>query len=83
MERPPPNSPSLRVLFLTDIHMDPDYATGAKVDCGDPLCCRSVDGGPVPKGAPKWGEQSTRQLIITKIYFNLAYIREIVFFKAA
>ena len=35
-----PSSPTLRVLHLTDIHLDLQYAKGAKVDCGEPLCCR-------------------------------------------
>lgn len=37
---PKPLSPKLRVLHLTDIHLDFQYTEGAQVDCGEPLCCR-------------------------------------------
>ncbi|GFN76737.1 sphingomyelin phosphodiesterase [Plakobranchus ocellatus] len=38
---PKPDAPKVRVLQLTDIHIDPLYEKGTKSDCGDPLCCRS------------------------------------------
>ncbi|KAM6985801.1 sphingomyelin phosphodiesterase [Aplochiton taeniatus] len=38
---PKPGAPLSRVLFLTDIHWDQDYAEGSGADCKDPLCCRN------------------------------------------
>ncbi|KAJ7997559.1 hypothetical protein DPEC_G00230260 [Dallia pectoralis] len=38
---PRPGAPQSRVLFLTDIHWDKDYAVGSSADCKDPLCCRN------------------------------------------
>ncbi|KAG9308177.1 sphingomyelin phosphodiesterase [Chiua virens] len=40
---PPPKQPSgerLKVLHVSDIHIDPRYATGAEVNCSQYLCCR-------------------------------------------
>lgn len=55
---PAPGSPKMRVLHLTDIHLDPDYSPGSKADCGEPLCCRADDGPPDPgkAGAGKYGD---------------------------
>ncbi|KJE96766.1 hypothetical protein CAOG_07038 [Capsaspora owczarzaki ATCC 30864] len=38
-----PNA-TIRVLQLTDIHLDLTYAAGTKVDCGTYLCCQPSDG---------------------------------------
>ncbi|XP_077361773.1 sphingomyelin phosphodiesterase [Festucalex cinctus] len=45
---PKPGSPKSRVLFLTDIHWDNEYATGSAADCKEPLCCRN------DSDTPKW-----------------------------
>lgn len=43
---PPPPPPAnrrlrtLRVLHLTDVHLDMSYAAGAEADCAAPPCCR-------------------------------------------
>ncbi|EMD32798.1 hypothetical protein CERSUDRAFT_161311 [Gelatoporia subvermispora B] len=40
---PPPKKPSgklLKVLHLSDMHIDPRYATGAEANCSSGLCCR-------------------------------------------
>ncbi|XP_060565610.1 sphingomyelin phosphodiesterase-like [Ruditapes philippinarum] len=57
---PKPGSPRLRVLHLTDFHLDKDYTVGSNTDCGEPLCCRAADGPPVPgvPGAGKYGAYS-------------------------
>ncbi|KAI1903453.1 hypothetical protein AGOR_G00027350 [Albula goreensis] len=39
---PKPGSPQNRVLFLTDVHWDKDYAEGSSADCKEPLCCRNA-----------------------------------------
>ncbi|KAI0253189.1 Metallo-dependent phosphatase-like protein [Lactifluus subvellereus] len=41
---PPPKKPSgkrLKVLHLSDFHIDPRYATGAEANCTSGLCCRA------------------------------------------
>jgi sphingomyelin phosphodiesterase len=41
---PPPKQPSgkrLKVLHLSDFHIDPRYATGSEANCTSGLCCRS------------------------------------------
>ncbi|XP_059171991.1 sphingomyelin phosphodiesterase-like [Physella acuta] len=38
---PKSQSPTLRFLHLTDIHLDMKYAVGAAVPCDEPLCCRA------------------------------------------
>ncbi|KAL8597001.1 hypothetical protein ACOMHN_050100 [Nucella lapillus] len=55
---PKPGSPKLRVLHLTDIHMDPRYTPGNNAACNEPLCCRADDGKPGPghKGAGYYGD---------------------------
>ena len=57
---PSPGAPQSRVLFLTDIHWDREYAEGSAVDCKDPLCCRNSSGLPSWKhhGAGFWGTYS-------------------------
>ncbi|KAK7087201.1 sphingomyelin phosphodiesterase-like [Littorina saxatilis] len=56
---PKPGSPTLRVLHLTDIHLDVEYRPGADADCGEPLCCRAYDLDPAPtrsSQAGRWGD---------------------------
>ncbi|KAN0134393.1 Metallo-dependent phosphatase-like protein [Lactarius tabidus] len=41
---PPPKQPSgerLKVLHLSDFHIDPRYATGSEANCTSGLCCRA------------------------------------------
>ncbi|KAF4108171.1 sphingomyelin phosphodiesterase [Onychostoma macrolepis] len=54
---PKPGSPQSRILFLTDIHWDAEYAEGSLVDCKMPLCCRNDSGRASWKhtGAGYWG----------------------------
>ncbi|CAD6195707.1 unnamed protein product [Caenorhabditis auriculariae] len=44
----------LKVLQLTDLHIDFDYAYPAEAACGDPICCHSQTANPV-KPAGYWG----------------------------
>ncbi|XP_076456755.1 sphingomyelin phosphodiesterase-like [Babylonia areolata] len=55
---PKPGSPRLRVLHLTDIHLDNWYKPGTNAVCQEPLCCRADDGPPVPgkQGAGYYGD---------------------------
>ena len=41
-----PGSPTLRILQLSDIHVDLLYKAGSNANCGEPLCCRGNDGPP-------------------------------------
>jgi sphingomyelin phosphodiesterase len=38
---PKPDAKKLRILHLTDIHIDFEYQPGSLADCGQPLCCRN------------------------------------------
>lgn len=57
---PTAGSPQSRVLFLTDIHWDQEYAVGSAADCKDPLCCRNDSGMPTwrRREAGYWGTYS-------------------------
>uniref|UniRef100_A0A673Z0Y8 Sphingomyelin phosphodiesterase n=1 Tax=Salmo trutta TaxID=8032 RepID=A0A673Z0Y8_SALTR len=57
---PKPGAPQSRVLFLTDIHWDQEYAVGSSADCKDPLCCRNESGSPSwrQRAAGFWGSYS-------------------------
>lgn len=48
----------IKVVMMSDLHMDWDYLPGADNSCGKPLCCRS-DSGMAPtaaRAAGKWGD---------------------------
>uniref|UniRef100_A0A914Z903 Saposin B-type domain-containing protein n=1 Tax=Panagrolaimus superbus TaxID=310955 RepID=A0A914Z903_9BILA len=36
----PSGKPTLRVLHLSDLHVDNDYIIGSEAKCDEPLCCR-------------------------------------------
>lgn len=57
---PAAGSPQSRILFLTDIHWDQEYAPGSAADCKDPLCCRNDSGMPSwrRREAGYWGTYS-------------------------
>ena len=52
------DAPTLRILQLSDIHLDENYAVGSNTNCGEPLCCRASHGSPsTPSaGAGYWGD---------------------------
>jgi sphingomyelin phosphodiesterase len=52
-----PSNPRIKVLHITDVHVDMNYTIGLSNDCGEPICCRP----PNPVGKPghtaqKWGD---------------------------
>lgn len=50
-------APKLKVLHLTDTHLDPLYVEGSNAVCAEPMCCRSGDKhGKSFKAAGKWGD---------------------------
>jgi hypothetical protein len=38
---PPPSGKTVKVLHVSDFHLDPRYKTGSESDCSQYLCCRS------------------------------------------
>ena len=42
----------MKVLHITDTHLDNSYTEGARVECNEPMCCRRQNGMARP------GEQS-------------------------
>ncbi|GAB6026449.1 hypothetical protein CHUAL_012647 [Chamberlinius hualienensis] len=52
-----PYANKLKVLHITDIHIDEEYVEGSIVDCGEPLCCREKKRGFgfAHHRAGKWG----------------------------
>lgn len=54
--KPPHAKLTIKVLHLSDVHIDLNYKPGSSVDCDDPLCCRA--GSTASKGgrtAGYWG----------------------------
>ena len=39
---PQQDSPTVRILHLSDLHIDFQYQPGSHADCLDPLCCRNI-----------------------------------------
>uniref|UniRef100_A0A7E4W9P3 Sphingomyelin phosphodiesterase n=1 Tax=Panagrellus redivivus TaxID=6233 RepID=A0A7E4W9P3_PANRE len=58
---PASGKPTLKVLHLSDLHVDNDYLIGSEAKCGEPLCCRPPKDGSeaftkdVNLPAGKWG----------------------------
>lgn len=53
-----PGRETIKVVLMSDLHIDYGYKIGADNDCGKPLCCR-VDSGDAPtkeRSAQKWGD---------------------------
>lgn len=40
----------IRILHMSDLHLDLEYSPGSSIDCGEPLCCRK-NIGPTPPSA--------------------------------
>lgn len=55
---PNENAPKLKVLHISDTHIDPLYVEGSNAICGEPLCCRENDGftNQSYAAAGKWGD---------------------------
>ncbi|CAB3360244.1 Hypothetical predicted protein [Cloeon dipterum] len=54
----PEDSPTLRVLQLTDLHVDPLYSPGSNAQCDEPMCCHKDQGEPKEESdkAGYWGD---------------------------
>lgn len=60
----PPSFPSnrtLRVLHLSDIHIDPEYKINSESDCGQPFCCRDTS-SEMKSPAGFWGSVASCDL---------------------
>ncbi|KAF4518614.1 hypothetical protein B566_EDAN009863 [Ephemera danica] len=55
---PADDSPVMKVLQFTDVHVDPNYVPGYNAVCDEPMCCRLDQGRPVnpEDGAGYWGD---------------------------
>uniref|UniRef100_A0A3B3ZYD7 Sphingomyelin phosphodiesterase n=1 Tax=Periophthalmus magnuspinnatus TaxID=409849 RepID=A0A3B3ZYD7_9GOBI len=73
---PAAGSPQNRVLFLTDIHWDQEYAEGSAADCKDPLCCRNDSGTPSwrRREAGYWGTYSKCDLPLRTVEHLLQHV---------
>ncbi len=48
---------TLKVLHLTDIHIDPNYHIGSMTECENELCCHLENGKGIPgKTSKYWGD---------------------------
>ncbi|CAD5118658.1 DgyrCDS7346 [Dimorphilus gyrociliatus] len=56
LKYPKPGLPTLRILQLSDIHVDFNYKVGGNAECNEPVCCKDIDGQPKGKPAGKWGD---------------------------
>lgn len=51
------NGPRIKVLHISDIHVDPLYTPGLQTDCGEPICCRPPNSPGTPgNSAGKFGD---------------------------
>ncbi|XP_065838310.1 sphingomyelin phosphodiesterase-like [Oscarella lobularis] len=55
---PKSNAPKLRILYLSDVHVDLNYTEELDPNCGEPLCCRPPNKFVGKGGAGKWGDYS-------------------------
>jgi sphingomyelin phosphodiesterase len=48
----------MKILQLTDIHIDPNYVVGGNAECDEPTCCRFDQGTPenATGAAGYWGD---------------------------
>ena len=49
--------PLIRILHLSDIHIDLEYTEGLSTNCREPLCCRPPNNN-TPPVAGRWGDHS-------------------------
>lgn len=58
IQLPKENAHKLKVLHISDTHLDPLYVEGSNAYCNEPLCCRANDGmtNISFSAAKKWGE---------------------------
>ena len=68
-------SPKLKVLHLSDTHIDPFYAEGADAVCGEPLCCRQTSGHTSAQNrAGFWGDYRDCDIPLRTLENSLKFI---------
>ena len=50
----------IKIIHLSDIHIDLEYTEGLNAECGEPLCCRPPNNSTAPPGrlAGHWGDHN-------------------------
>eukprot|EP00116_Pleurobrachia_bachei_P002993 sb/3463255/ len=75
--RPKDGYPTLRVVQLSDVHVDLQYTYKGVIDCGEPLCCREGKGQYAGDQAGYWGSLKASCDIPLRTYKNaLKFIAE-------
>ena len=46
IKQDPNPRPTVKIMHMSDIHLDFEYKVGANTYCGKPICCREEDGWP-------------------------------------
>ena len=72
-----PGREAIKMVLMSDLHIDYDYMEGMNSDCNKPLCCRSDSGLPPSpeKAAGKWGNYQCDLNEITLLNM-MEFIRE-------
>ncbi|CAG2108614.1 unnamed protein product [Medioppia subpectinata] len=69
------SSPKLKVLHLSDTHIDPMYAEGGDAVCGEPLCCRNASSDVRPQNrAGFWGDYRDCDIPLRTLEETLRFI---------
>lgn len=74
-----PGRNQLKIVAISDLHIDYDYQEGSNNDCGKPLCCRSDSGIPLSSStkAGKWGDYKC-DLNSLALDNMLSYIKNVI-----
>ena len=70
-----------KVLQISDIHIDPQYAEGTNAVCGEPLCCRASSPGShkqisADRKAGYWGDYRDCDIPLRTVEETFRFIRE-------
>lgn len=82
---PKQNVPRLKVLQISDTHYDPYYLMGSNAECGEPVCCRVVDGSVASNAtaAGKWGDYrkcDAPKILIENAFQHIINTHKVCFF---
>ncbi|GIY49238.1 sphingomyelin phosphodiesterase [Caerostris darwini] len=75
---PKPHAPVLRVLHISDVHIDPYYKENTSAVCGEPLCCRATSGQPDTReeASGYWGDYRNCDIPLRTLDNMLAHINK-------
>ena len=73
----PQQDKPIRILHLSDIHVDLLYTEGLTAECGTPLCCRPPN-EPVSPAAGPWGDYycDVPMATVNELFKHLADIKD-------